>query len=265
LDPVPPARRASWPEDLAAPEPGRRLSALVERRPFGIELAAAPILAGWSAEAGLGLPKDGDVSRVGSRLVRSSLLEATTESAVRLVHDFHRRQPAERGMPLETLRRSLRVPEWLAETAIERGVASRRLVLAGGTVRLAGFEPRVEGGEPEVLRLVQILQGAGLTPPSVAELERETGRRDVMATLRLAAGRGLVEAVERDRYYAIEALHRFTEAVQDIGRAGEIQPAAVRERLGISRKYLIPLLEWADARGITVRAGETRRLGRAGH
>jgi selenocysteine-specific elongation factor len=99
----------------------------------------------------------------------------------------------------------------------------------------------------------------------VAELERETGRRDVMATLRLAAGRGLVEAVERDRYYAIEALHRFTEAVRDIGRAGEIQPAAVRERLGISRKYLIPLLEWADARGITVRAGETRRLGRAGH
>jgi selenocysteine-specific elongation factor len=266
LDPMPPARRASWPEDLAAPDPGRRLGALVERRAFGIELAAAPILAGWSAETGLDrVPKDGDVSRVGSRLVRASLLEDTTDTALRLVQDFHRRQPAERGMPLETLRRSLRVPEWLAETAIERGVTSRRLVLAGGTVRLAGFEPRVEGGEPEVLRLVQILQGAGLTPPSVAELERETGRRDVVATLRLAAGRGLVEAVERDRYYAIEALHRFTETVRDIGRQGEIQPAAVRERLGISRKYLIPLLEWADARGITVRAGETRRLGRAGH
>jgi selenocysteine-specific elongation factor len=242
------------------------LGALVDRRAFGIELAAAPILAGWSGEAGPGrIPKDGGLTRVGSRLVRASLLDSTTDSALRLVHEFHRRQPAERGMPLETLRRSLRVPEWLAETAIERGVAAKRLVLGGGTVRLAGFEPRVEGGEPEVLRLVKILQGAGLTPPSVAELERETGRRDVMATLRLAAGRGLVEAVERDRYYAIEALQRFTEAVRDIGRAGEIQPAAVRERLGISRKYLIPLLEWADARGITVRAGETRRLGRAGH
>jgi hypothetical protein len=34
----------------------------------------------------------------------------------------------------------------------------------------------------------------------------------------------------------------------------------VRDRLGISRKYLIPLLEWADGRGITVRESEGRRL-----
>jgi selenocysteine-specific elongation factor len=45
-----------------------------------------------------------------------------------------------------------------------------------------------------------------------------------------------------------------------MGRQGPIVPAAVRDRLGISRKYLIPLLEWADGRGITVREGEGRRL-----
>ncbi len=179
-----------------------------------------------------------------------------------LVEDFHRRHPAERGMPLETLRWALRVPDWVAETAIDAAVRRRGLAVESGIVRAGGFEPRVEGGEPELQRLVRILQGAGLKPPSVAELERETGRRDIAAALRLAAGRGLVEAVERDRYYAIEALHQFAEAVREIGRAGDIQPTAVRERLGISRKYLIPLLEWADARGITVRAGEIRRLAR---
>jgi len=160
------------------------------------------------------------------------------------------------------LRRALRVPDWVAETAIDAAVRRRGLAVESGIVRAGGFEPRVEGGEPELQRLVRILQGAGLKPPSVAELERETGRRDIAAALRLAAGRGLVEAVERDRYYAIEALHQFAEAVREIGRAGDIQPTAVRERLGISRKYLIPLLEWADARGITVRAGEIRRLAR---
>jgi len=266
LDPLPPARRATWPDDLAAPEPARRLRALVERRPFGIDAAAAPILSGAAVGAGLDQPlPDGAVCTVGTRLVAVAILERATDAAVRLVDEFHRRHAAERGMPLETLRRALRVPEWVAEAAIERAVRSRALTLDGGIARLAGFTPRVEGGEPEVQRLIQILQTAGLMPPSVAELERETGRRDVAATLRLAAGRGLVEAVERDRYYAIEALHRFAETVREIGRAGEIQPAAVRERLGISRKYLIPLLEWADARGITVRAGETRRLGRAAH
>jgi len=45
-----------------------------------------------------------------------------------------------------------------------------------------------------------------------------------------------------------------------MGQAGPIVPAAVRDRLGVTRKYLIPLLEWADGRGITVREGEGRRL-----
>ena len=53
---------------------------------------------------------------------------------------------------------------------------------------------------------------------------------------------------------------RFIQALQDMGQAGPIVPAAVRDRLGVTRKYLIPLLEWADGRGITVREGEGRRL-----
>jgi len=33
-----------------------------------------------------------------------------------------------------------------------------------------------------------------------------------------------------------------------------------KERAGISRKYAVPLLEWADDAGITVRIGDKRRL-----
>jgi hypothetical protein len=39
----------------------------------------------------------------------------------------------------------------------------------------------------------------------------------------------------------------------------------VRARVGVSRKFLIPLLEWADVRGITVREGDARRLVRVAH
>jgi selenocysteine-specific elongation factor len=261
LDPLPPLRGSSWPADLSAADPDRRLRALVERRAFGLELEAIPIVAGPGA-GGLDPGSRDGLRAVAGRLVGAAVLQRATERAVSLVEEFHRRHPAERGMPLETLRRGLQVPGWVADSAIEASTRRGRLAVESGVVRAQGFEAKVEGGEPELQRLVRILQGAGLTPPSVAELERKTGRRDIAAALRLAAGRGLVEAVERDRYYATEALHQFAETVREIGRAGDIQPTAVRERLGISRKYLIPLLEWADARGITVRAGEIRRLAR---
>jgi hypothetical protein len=35
---------------------------------------------------------------------------------------------------------------------------------------------------------------------------------------------------------------------------------AVRDATGLSRKYLIPLLEWADRSGITFRDGDVRHL-----
>jgi selenocysteine-specific elongation factor len=66
--------------------------------------------------------------------------------------------------------------------------------------------------------------------------------------------------VERDRYYTRAALDRFTQTLTDMGREADIVPSAVRERLGISRKFLIPLLEWADGKGLTVRIGDVRRL-----
>ena len=106
-------------------------------------------------------------------------------------------------------------------------------------------------------------RAASLTPPSLAELERQTGRRDVAAMLRLAAASGRVEPVERDRYYTRGALDRFVAAVAEEGRPGRTSYRQLSgRRLGISRKYLIPLLEWADGKGITVRLGDARRLKR---
>lgn len=66
--------------------------------------------------------------------------------------------------------------------------------------------------------------------------------------------------MERDRYYTRAALDRFVQTLAELGREADIVPSVVRQRLGISRKYLIPLLEWADGKGLTVRVGDTRRL-----
>jgi selenocysteine-specific elongation factor len=163
-------------------------------------------------------------------------------------------------MPLETLRHTLNAPEEVVEAALLDFGRAGRLRRTDGMVALTGFVPRVAGGDAEIDRVVGILHQAHLTPPSVPELERSTGRRDLLSLLRLAAASGRVEAVQRDRYYTREALEQFTEVLRDLGQKGSIVPSQVRDRLGISRKYLIPLLEWADGRGITVRVGEAREL-----
>jgi selenocysteine-specific elongation factor len=163
-------------------------------------------------------------------------------------------------MPRETLRRSLHGPEPAGEAVLSDLVRTGRVLALEGLVALAGFVPQATGGDAAVDEIVRRLEEAGLTPPSIQELERQTGRRDVAGILRLAASTGRVEPVERDRYYARVPLDRFVEALREAGTENEIVPSELRERLGITRKYLIPLLEWADLKGLTSWEAGVRRL-----
>jgi len=261
LDPDPPRRRAAWPSALGDRSPAERLPALLERRPAGIATVALPVLLGLPPAEALAVARARtDIRLVGDRWVREATLRELGARALASLKGYHRTHPSDRGMPLETLRHGLRAPEALVERVLADAAAAGRLRLAEGVAVQSGFTPRVEGGDAEIDRVVRILEEAMLSPPSLAELERQTGRRDIAAILRLAAQSGRVEAVERERYYARPALERFTATLADIGRGSLIAPAEIRDRLGISRKFMIPLLEWADAKGITERVGDQRRL-----
>ena len=261
LDPLPPRRRVRWPARLAATDTSARAAALVERRPEGVFTRQLAVLLGLPpGEARAQAASGGEIRQVGDLWVSAEAVRRLGDRSLELLRRYHREQPLERGMPLETLRHSLRGPDTVVESVLDELIRTGRVRRLEGLVSLAGFAPRVAGGEGAVAEIVALLEEAGLTPPTVAELERRTGRRDVEGILRLAAAAGRVEAVERDRYYTRAVLDRFVTALQDDGRAGPIVPSHLRQRLGISRKYLIPLLEWADSRGVTEWQGDVRRV-----
>jgi selenocysteine-specific elongation factor len=261
LDPQPPRRRSVWPAGLASRRPAERFRALLDRHPAGVPVSALPILLGLArAEATDVAAREASARRVGEHWVHLGTLEAYAGRTLETLKAYHRSHMSERGMPLETLRRSLKAPDPLVETVLADLASAGRMRIFEGLAALAGFAPRVAGGEEEIDRIVGLLAAAHLSPPTLAELQRQSGPTDVGAVLRLAAANGRVEAVERNRYYTRGALDQFTRALVELGREGDIVPAALRDRLGISRKYLIPLLEWADGRGITVRVGDVRHL-----
>ena len=261
LDPLPPARRALWPSALDQRSGALRLAALLERHPHGIGAGALAIMLGATPGAAREVASQSrGVRLVSGRWVAVAAMEEIGRRALETIRAFHRSHISARGIPLETLRHSLRAPEALVEASLDDLGKAGRIRRADGFAAFAGFVPRVAGGDAEIDRIVGLVEQGELSPPSLVELERQTGRRDLAALLRLAAAGGRVEAVERDRYYGRRALDRFVQALEEVGREAEIVPAVLRDRLGISRKYLIPLLEWADLKGVTVRTEGGRRL-----
>lgn len=261
VDPAP-ERRAPWPEALRSPDRAARLTALAERRRDGLHVALAPVISGLSRrelqEVVRATPA---LRRVGEHLVGAAALDSTMRALMQALRAHHDGRPAERGFPLETFRRSVGAAPWLTEAALAALRAGGAIAIQDGIVAEPTHRPRVTGGDAVLTAVVGLVEGAGLTPPTVAELAAATGRPDIAAILRIAAAGGGIVAVERERYFSRMALQNFAAAVRELAAEGDVSVGALRQRLGISRKYLIPLLEWADRTGLTVRAGDSRRLG----
>jgi selenocysteine-specific elongation factor len=261
LDPDPPRRRVAWPEDLDAREPDRRAHALLLRHPDGLTTGQLALAMGMPADAVRRLLEgDRAVLESGDRWMLARILEDAIRQAEVLLTGYHRSHPTAPGMPAETLRRELRGPAWIAESAIRALVANGRAAQELGLLRMTGFSPSVAGGTAAIDRIVELVAAGGLMAPDVPELARRTQHTDVAAVLRLAAASGRVEAIGRDWYVTPEALEEFVAGLRAVGSAGEITVGELRDRTGLSRKYLIPLLEWADRRGVTRRVGDVRRL-----
>ena len=257
LDPLPP-RRAAWPAALASEDAAARLEALVTRRPAGVPLEEMPILLGGPAPAlNLG------ITVVGGRFIAASTTAALETQALALVEEHHGKHPVEPGLSLETLRRELAGPAPVISAVLDSLIKAGKLTLADGLAALPGFRAHLAGGEELIGKIVLELDAAGLEPPSVAELEQRLGRNGLLPILRHAATQQRIVAVESDRYFSKDSLDRFVSELKQLGANQAITPADLRDRLGLSRKFIIPLLEWSDRAGVTRRVGNSRVLTRA--
>ncbi len=240
--------------------PAERLRALVVREPGGVRIGDLPIRLGVRPEEVEPLAADAGLLSADGAFVAAGRVEEAATDALRRVTAFHKLHAAESGLPLETLRQAMTGFGAAGVAALDRLLALGRLVSAGGLVRDAEFRATAAGGDAALDRLVRAVEAGGLTPPTIPELEAALGLRGAADALRLAARQGRAVPVERDRYFAPAVLAEFAVTLRTIGAAGPITPPLVRDATGLSRKFLIPLLEWADQQGITRREGEARRL-----
>jgi selenocysteine-specific elongation factor len=67
--------------------------------------------------------------------------------------------------------------------------------------------------------------------------------------------------VKSDIFYRPESLGTIEgKLIAHLREKGEVSPNEFRELTGLSRKFMIPLLEYFDAQKLTIRAGEKRLL-----
>ena len=254
-DPLPVHRRAK-----PVPMPGdasRHLARVLEEAGAnGIDADVLPLKVGTTPAATRELLRQlgGAAVRIGARVYPSAAIAAAESSLRALVDEYHAAHPLEPGAPLQALRARLEAPSELVDAVVAALVAAGHASIEGGLVRRSDWRPRLTAEQDTIqVRLGQAIREAGREPPSVGELEVLFGG-GVSALLRLLERRGDVVLVEADRYFDRGVLERLIGDLRTRMAAGrEYGPAEMREIIGVSRKYLIPLLEYCDRVGVTER------------
>ena len=174
--------------------------------------------------------------------------------------EYHRANPLERGIAIPMLRSVTRADAELVDAALGEEVADGRLRNVSGLVSLAGWSPTPSVEQISLLEtLVSQLEGAGAEPPTVEELAVQVGVDPAPLLRYLERTGGRVVQVEQNRYYALGPLEQMVRRLEGVMAGGaERSPAELRELLGLSRKYLIPFLEYCDRVGHTHRTAGGR-------
>ena len=226
---------------------GVRLDALTGRVPFGPQ-RLREIVAGLVAAGAIrAVDREWFLHRDSHDRLREEVLG--------ILQDFHHRHPLKSGMSREELRGRAGAPEervfaqLVSALEVDGLVRSERdkTRLASHAVRLTPDQQRL------VDRMETEFRDAGAAPPTPEDEDSELFQL-------LVTDRRLVR-VKESLYFHADALKAIEEKLVALLREKrEIAPADVKDLLGISRKYAIPLLEYFDGQRVTQRVGERRVL-----
>ncbi len=178
---------------------------------------------------------------------------------------FHTANPEATGASKESLRSSLApaCPAATFDALLSHAAQGGRIVVDGGEVS----HPQAGAGarkmeEQTAAALLAALEAAGATPPATKELIAQAG-------VTVQVGYKALGTLERDGravkvsdefYFAASVIDSLAAAVRGRLAGGAASAAELKDAMGTTRKYAIPLLEHFDAIGLTRRAGEAREL-----
>jgi selenocysteine-specific elongation factor len=275
LDPLPPKRRVadrptlgrvqastSWTEAAVVfvEEAGRvgvEAPALAAR----LTLPLADVLAGLRGlDAVVGLGAD-PVVFVSLRVLRDLTAAVRAE-----LERFHRDHPLREALPREELRE--RVFAGTPAGAFDLVIASlarsgeARLLpdaVASGTHVVTLSAPE----EAARTRLLEVAREAGLAGIDLGEVARRgpVARPPLERVARVLLAERMLERVGDGPLVLREHLDAFKARVRETFPPGSrLDVAAVKEMTGLSRKFVIPLLEYLDRERLTRRAGSDRTV-----
>lgn len=212
--------------------------------------------------------KAGRIAALGTSTRFFTTGDAITKSRNKIeqaLKDFHVMHPKEAGIPKEALRRKCypKMTGACFDALLAKAAESGAAVLSDAVVSHPAAFSSAQAEEAELAdKFAGKIVGTGLTPPTLQDLAAEEGVDIPRArkAMMLLCKQGRAWCASPDLFFDTQAIEESKKVIADhFAAGGEGTVAALRDALGTSRKYIVPLLESFDKAGFTRRTGSNLR------
>lgn len=200
----------------------------------------------------------GGVPSPQSLVISNSYWGVLKRQALKELADYHKTYPLRPGIPREELKSRLKLPSRLFNSVLHRISSEGGLEETGSLVRLIGhkiqFTPQQQHS---VDGLLVRFAASPYSPPTVKECQAEVGDELYNAMVEV----GLLVPIPPDVVFRKQDYELMLSEIKSLlMKKQTITAGEVRDHFNTSRRYVLALLEYLDAQGVTVREGDTRRL-----
>jgi len=198
------------------------------------------------------------------RLLAAPVLDQLRQRALALTADFHRQQPLRPGLSREELKQRLgqNLEVKVFAYLLNKLTAEGEIVAEKDLIRLPKHEVRLAADEKALKeRLEKAYREGGLAPPNLNDVLEGEDKNQARQVLGVLMNEGVLVKVKGELFYHAKVLKDIRERlVAYLTENQKISAPQFKEVLGLSRKYIIPLLEYFDTVQLTMRLGDERVL-----
>jgi len=210
------------------------------------------------------LVKENIIREHNGNLIGADRFSGVSAKIVAALTEFHRQNPLLNGLEKATLCGRLHLDEMLSDWVINELLKTGKLQIAGDKLALAGFTPQLNDGQSSRQELILTeISAAGLTPPTLNELTEklQIPSEELRQLINLLIGQQKVVLIDRIfPFSSIVIVRAEKKLIQFLHTKSTVTVSELKDVLGVSRKYAVPLLNYFDQKGVTVRVGDLRRL-----
>ena len=184
------------------------------------------------------------------------------------LEELHRAEPWAMGATSIAIARATGKSEAIAVRLLSAFAEEGRVANRGGYYAAVDFAPALAPKQREFFDgLVPVDATSPFVPvpfEEVASVVRKAPLPGASKAFDTLLARGALVKVGGSLYRGSQIAQIQARVEQFLIRNGKMTASEFRDLLGTSRKYAVPLLEWLDARGITLRNGDYRSLRKRG-